>query len=298
LLGSESLGIHKRTTYSMAAPRYLIPQHPSLSGPHTKDDLYVLVERGSLGRGEIVMDRISGRSHRVGDLLSGMRPPRAAEPDAPSKRPSYQEFNGDTPWEMAGSSRKLDEEESLDDEDAEYDEFSEIEEGELGYDEEEGDDYELEEEDGEEDDEPAEIIVFRGHPSWFSFFKALLLALLLLFAAVGSIQFGGLKWLLLGVSLSSLTFCCVIIARQHRYYIVTNERVECVWGLIGRSSKEVRIRDIRSIDVIENGLLGFLGIGSVDFSSASTDGIEVQFRNIRRPHRVKELVRQWQKRVS
>jgi Bacterial PH domain len=281
----------------MAAKRYLIPQHPSLSGPHDKEDLYVLVERGSLGRGEIVMDRISGRSHRVGDLLSGMRPPRAAEPDAPSRRPSYQEFSGDMPWEMAGTTRKLaeEEEETEEEDEAEYDEFSEIEEDELN-DDEEGDEYEVEEE--EVDDEPAEIIVYRGHPSWLSFFKALLLALLLLFAAVASIQFGGLKWLLLGISLSSLTFCCVIIARQHRYYTVTNERVELVWGLIGRSSKEVRIRDIRSIDVIEKGLLGFLGIGSVDFSSASTDGIEVQFRNVRKPHRVKELVRQWQKRVS
>jgi Bacterial PH domain len=300
--------------HSMAAPRYLIPQHPTLRGPHTKEELYLLVERGSLSRGEIAVDRVSGRSHRVGDLLQSMRPPAAAQLEAPStRRPTYQEFSGDTPWEIPGSRRKpqraaaaqpasedddehLDAEE-FDDEGLEEDEDEELEEG---YDD-EGEEYEDEEEDTEgeeEEEEEAEQLVFRGHPSWLSFFKGLLLALLLLVAAIGSIQFGGFYWLSLGVACSSLTFTCVIIARQHRDYRVSKERVEVVWGIIGRSSKEVRIKDIRSIDVIEGGVLGFLGIGTVDFSSSGTDGVEVQFRHVRRPHRIKELVRQLQKRLD
>ena len=246
---------------------------------------------------EIVVDRLSGRSHRVGELLGGMKPPRAADPDATAKRPSYQEFSGDTPWEIAGSRRGPKHDKELEDE-------AFADEEDLG---EADDDEEEEDEDLEEDDdlleedpdaEQTETIMYRGHPSWFSFAKGMLLALLLLLAAVGSIQFGGLKWLALGTAFSSLTFCCVIIARQHRDYLVTDERVEVEWGLIGRSSKEVRVQDIRSIDVIEGGVLGFLGIGTVDFSSAGTDGVEVQFKNVRRPHRIKELVRQMQKRAG
>jgi uncharacterized membrane protein YdbT with pleckstrin-like domain len=68
-----------------------------------------------------------------------------------------------------------------------------------------------------------------------------------------------------------------------------------VWGIFGRSSKEVRICDIRSIDVHEKGLTGIIGLGSVDFSSSANSGVEVQFKNIRRAHEVKELVRSLQK---
>lgn len=289
----------------MAAARYLIPQHPTLRGPHTKDDLYMLVERGSLARGEIITDRISGRSHRVGDLLSGMKPPRAADPDAQAQRPSYQEFSGDTPWDLPGSRRKPkpsapldddDDDDGLDDAAEHDDEMAAYVEGEDDV----GADYDDDEDADEavEEEELGEKVMYRGHRSWLSFAKGLLLAFLLLAAAVGSIQFGGFFWLAIGVACSSLTFCCVIIARQHRDYLITDERVEMVWGIIGRSSKEVRIQDIRSIDVIEGGLLGFLGIGTVDFSSSGTDGIEVQFRHVRRPHRVKELVRQLQKRLG
>jgi hypothetical protein len=296
----------------MSSPRYLIPKHPTLSGPHTKEGLYVLVERGSIGRGEIVVDRLSGRSHSVSELLSGMKRPRAADTEAPGKRPSYQEFNGDTPWEMAGSRRapkqEIADKAFVDADPFEEAEVAEYEEAEA--DEVEGEYEEEEEEETDEDDEHddfleedpsaehSEVIMYRGHPSWFSFAKGAFLALLLLLAAVGSIQFGGLKWLALGSACSSFTFCCLIIARQHRDYLVTNERVEVEWGLIGRSSKEVRIQDIRSIDVIEGGFMGFIGIGTVNFSSSGTDGVEVQFKNVRRPHRVKELVRQMQKRAE
>jgi len=76
---------------------------------------------------------------------------------------------------------------------------------------------------------------------------------------------------------------------------VTEERVELMWGVIGRSSKEVRIRDIRSIDVRENMLTGLLGLGSVDFSSSANSGVEVVFSYVRGAHKVKQIVRELQR---
>jgi hypothetical protein len=257
----------------MPTARYQLPQHPTLSGPHTKQELYVLVERGSLGRGEIVLDRLSGRSHKVGELIGGMRPPRQEETSMRIERPSYQEISGDTPWEGAVESEEAEEEEETDEE------FSD----------------EIEEE--EIDDLADTYIHYHGHPSWLAFAKPLLLSLLLLGCAIAAIQFGG-KYFIIGLALSSLTFCCTIIARQHRDYYVSGERVEAEWGIIGRSSKEVRIVDIRSMDVHEKGLLGFLGIGSLDVSSAGSEGVEVQFRHVRKPHRIKELIRQLQARLA
>jgi len=94
------------------------------------------------------------------------------------------------------------------------------------------------------------------------------------------------------------TFCCTIIARQHRDYYVTIDRVETQWGILGRSSKEALIKDISLIDVHQKGIIGWLGIGTVDFGTSGTEGIEVQFKNVRRPHRIKDLVRQLQQRAK
>ena len=266
----------------MASARYQLPQHPTLSGPHTKEELYVLVERGSLGRGEIVTDRITGRAHKVGELIGGMRPPKAQETNVRIDRPSYQEFAGVTPWEDPG-----------------LDPGQTLSLGEESDDEEEVDgandegDYLIDSATGISDD----TLCYHGHPSWLSFTRPMLFSLLLVGGAIASLPFGA-KYFIIGVALASFVFCCLIISRQHRDYFVSGERVEVEWGIVGRSSKEVRIVDIRSMDVHEKGLLGLLGVGTLDFSSSGTDGVEVQFRHVRRPHRIKELVRQLQRRAE
>ncbi len=38
-----------------------------------------------------------------------------------------------------------------------------------------------------------------------------------------------------------------------------------------------------------------LGLGTIDFSTAANAGIEVQFRDMRRAHEVKDLVRKLQR---
>jgi hypothetical protein len=261
----------------MAAARYYIPQHPTLGGPHSKDELYLLVERGSIARGEIVTDRVTSRSHKVGELIDGMKPPRVQEATSTIERPAYQEFTGDTPWEMKGGGPP----------DAPQDE----EDGELLPDEgadREGDTYEQASPSAE---------VFHGHPSWFAYTRWLVVAFL--FAALGAAGLT-LDWRLMaaGGLAASLTLCGVIIARQQRDYVITAERIEHEWGIWGRSSKEVRIRDVRSIDVDASGVLGVLGIGTLNVSSAGSEDIEVQFKHIRGAHKVKELIRQLQQRVE
>ncbi len=264
----------------MASARYLLPQHPTLSGPYTKEELYVLVDRGSLARGEIVTDRVTKRSHTIGELIDGMPRPRLQEPSVRMDRPAYQEFAGDTPWKLG----RHKEEEPVPEEDEDEEEV-------LSDEELEG----IEIEDEEENDH--EQIHFRGHPSWFGFMGGILLGFIILGASVASLPLGG-KYLVIGVVLASLTFCCVVLTRQLHEYFVTDERVEIDWGLIGRSSKEIRIVDIRSIDVHQGGLLGFFGVGTVDFCSTASTSVEVRFKNVRRPHKIKELVRQMQRRAG
>ena len=107
------------------------------------------------------------------------------------------------------------------------------------------------------------------------------------------------QFVIMGVLVLSLVVLFgVFVARVTHDHIVTPQRVELMWGIIGRNSKEARICDIRSIDVYESGIKGMLGIGTIDFSTAANAGIEVQFKDMRQAHEVKDLVRKLQKGVD
>jgi membrane protein YdbS with pleckstrin-like domain len=244
--------------------RYQLNNHPAFPGLLSKEDIYVLVERGSLARGDLCTDTQTGRDHTVGEIVSGMRSLRATVP-ARVGRPAYQEFRADSPLEgadegMPATSEEPEEEEGL---------FT----------------------------PSGERILHRAQPSWLSYAKALFLALLLAIAAGMLFMFEG-KYFLVALVGSVVMLTGVAIARYSKEYLVTEDRVEIVWGILGRSSREVRICDIRSIDVYESGLKGLLGLGSLDFSSAANAGIEVQFKDMRGAHEVKQLVRQLQKQVE
>ena len=241
--------------------RYTLLSHPTFTEPLSKEDLYVLEARGSIGRGEMVEDEGTGRSHTVGELIAGMRPPRALDPDARIARPAYREIRAD---EI---------EDELDEEEEEFDD------------------------EDEDFSDSGERIHHKAHPSWLGYSKELFLVLLLA-VATPLLYLITSPWFLATAGGALLMLITLWIARASREYLVTEERVEHIWGIIGRSSQEVRICDIRSIDVHERGLAGMLGLGTVDFSSAANAGIEVSFRDVRGAHKIKVLVRSLQKSQS
>ncbi len=245
--------------------RYLLHNHPAFPGLLSKDDLYLLVERSSLARGDLCTDTMTGHDHTVGEVISGMRPPRASTA-ARIDRPAYQEFRADSPHDV--------EEPEPEDEEEEEEEMPAEET--LRY------------------TESGELILFFSHPAWLSYAKTLFLALLLFVAAAMLLTMDEAYALVAGLC-GLATLIGVFIARSCSDYLVTEDRVEVIWGILGRSSNEVRICDIRSIDVRESGLKGLLGIGTLDVSSAANAGIEVSFQDIRRAHEVKQLIRQLQR---
>lgn len=249
------------TTSGMPA-RYALQNHPAFSDPLTKEDLYILVSRGSLARGEMVECDETGATHTVGEVISGMRPPRGST----VARPAYREITPD----FEGPPEEIEEEELEEEED---------------------------EDDGYAYTASGEAILHRSHPSWFAYAKTLLLAILLAIAA-GLLFLFEPTYALIALVLSVTVLFGVFVSRITHEYVVTPQRVELLWGIIGRSSKEARICDIRSIDVYESGIKGMLGLGTIDFSTAANAGIEVQFRDLRRAHEVKELVRKLQSGVD
>ena len=88
-----------------------------------------------------------------------------------------------------------------------------------------------------------------------------------------------------------ITAAWVAVARGQRRYRVTNRRIISEQGRVVRDSNELRIQDIRSINVSKTGFTGFLGIGKVEFSSAATDDADVIFYQIGGVDAVRDLVR-------
>lgn len=86
----------------------------------------------------------------------------------------------------------------------------------------------------------------------------------------------------------------VALARGNRRYRITNRRVISETGRVVRDSNEIRIQDIRSINVLKRGFSGLLGIGKVEFSSAATDDADVIFYEIGGADAVRDIVRRLQ----
>lgn len=97
-----------------------------------------------------------------------------------------------------------------------------------------------------------------------------------------------------GPVLGSLVLIHAILRRLSTQYYITTVRVEVTEGLLARSSRELRIADIRAINVTRRGLTGLLGIGTITFSSAAGAQDDVVFQSVWRASALKGLVRQLQ----
>jgi hypothetical protein len=148
----------------------------------------------------------------------------------------------------------------------------------------------------DESEPPPGTLLLRCHPTILRYRKSLMLAII-------GIAFGlwmgpiDIWYFIGGFAISTTTIIGLLIARGTRLYIVTPRRVECIWGLIAKSSNEVLIEDIRIINIRQKGLAGLLGIGTIEFSCAG-DSIDVMFTDIWKTQRVKTLVRGLQDSVE
>ncbi len=315
----------------MSAARYFIPEHHTLKEVYSKAELRGMLQSGTLSRSDMVTDDDTGIAYLLGDLLMMPFPDVVIVParttnslqHAPAL-PLDHEFRADTPLPKGELDEELtdddeEEEDELEEEAGEDDLFSRIrpepdgEEEEDQTDDEAGDAPDEDEEDVrapmrplagitpdvpiEMDDEEVEeeAYLFVGHPSWLAFPKALLLAAVCLGSALFFYQHNvSFEWITLPGSVAGLVLLFISLDRSTTTYIVTDRRVEMEFGIIGRNTKEVRICDIRAIDVVQRGFDAVIGVGTVKFDSSASSGPEVCFRHVRRPHAIKQLVRELQ----
>ena len=164
---------------------------------------------------------------------------------------------------------------------------------------EEVEEVEQDEQDEVEDEDEVEVVpsrsnrlIYSGHPSVLTYPFSLL-------ALVGGVT-GGV-WLyrfdpnltLAGLGLAVAGLVRLSLIRYTHDYLIRARRIETITGFVARSSREVRIEDIRSINVNCRGLSGIFGIGTVDFLT-SGDTPEVSFQRVWAARKIKALVRRLQ----
>jgi hypothetical protein len=149
---------------------------------------------------------------------------------------------------------------------------------------------------------PREQLHYRGRPNILAYGKSLLGGILLiagiLFASEHFPDHFPSPAREIALTLVAGLFCGLAIHRYASLYLVTSRRVEFVEGLVARSSREVRIVDIRAINVSRKGLRGLIGVGTVEFASAGGDDVEVAFRDVWNAAGIKRLVRSLQDQDS
>lgn len=155
--------------------------------------------------------------------------------------------------------------------------------------------------------------MFRAHPFWYllmvaMFFGGIVVAIF----SMPNQPFANQPWLKwAGVAMVALAFLWWFgwWAAPHRWVklTITTKRVIRQEGLLGRSSNDVRHRDIRDILVKQTFFQRLLNVGYLGIDSAGQSGqledvpgqperrspIEIEMENVPKPNRVKELINKY-----
>jgi membrane protein YdbS with pleckstrin-like domain len=242
-------------------PNYILHTPEGKEGPYTDVDLLDLLDRDLLDPATLCQLETGGDMIPVADLFEVIYPDSMLAEEADAANPDSEEDEQDAD----------DEEELLVEDDIP----------------------EMPENNPLANGKPEEVTLYTSHMSWLVFWPFYFVSTI----AVGVGWYSSKKslWpLFVGISVLVISHFTVWLLRSRHSFLLTNRRVEMVKGIIIRSSREIRIQDIRAINVLRSGIHAVLGIGTVEFSSAGgTDG-EVRFTNVRKCQRIKQLVRKLQ----
>lgn len=141
---------------------------------------------------------------------------------------------------------------------------------------------------------PSEQTHWTGHPTLWKWAGLLFLGLILIALTGGLFAFSPPQLPMIAdavpLVIALLIFAVIFVKRSTIRYTVTNKRVGVETGIFTKSSRELRIQDIRSIAAKTN----FLGYGDIEFASAASDDAEVIFHAVSSANSVRDLVKQMQ----
>ena len=138
-----------------------------------------------------------------------------------------------------------------------------------------------------------EETVWTGRPSIAGYYFIFIAWVLLIFPCVLIALFGSNRdfsarfWMFI---IGIMPGLYILKDRYSNSYSITNKNISHEKGLLVKSTNQVRTKDVRSINVVKKGLIGYLGFGNLEVSSAATDKAEIVFKGIRKVEDIKKLV--------
>lgn len=148
-----------------------------------------------------------------------------------------------------------------------------------------------------------EQLIWKGSISHWHYLGRWLLVILLLAGAVAALVYPLpsiplAPWIIAAVlaGLALIVLIAIYIDRARRSYTITDHRISVEYGIISKESNEIRLHDVRSINLTLKGISGIFGIGRLEFSSAATDDAEVVFWNVGGAEGLRDKVRSLQSR--
>ncbi len=142
-------------------------------------------------------------------------------------------------------------------------------------------------------DKPRTRLLYRGSPCALTYWRSVLFAAAVVFAGY-ALRDKSPGIFPAGLIIGPLILLRAVMHRLSTLYLITNSRVEVIEGLLSRSSRELRVADIRAINVTRTGITGLCGIGSIAFSSAAGAQDDVVFQRVFGATGLKNLVRRLQ----
>ena len=133
----------------------------------------------------------------------------------------------------------------------------------------------------------AEETLWEGHANYWRCTGKVVISIIV-GLALATFTFG------IGLLIMPILWWAIYAELKKTRYIVTNKRVKKEFGIFNKSTMEIRIRDIRSINVAKKGVAGLFGIGTLEFSSAGGSGVEVTFEAINNAQVIKDMVAELQ----
>ena len=84
--------------------------------------------------------------------------------------------------------------------------------------------------------------------------------------------------------------------KKNTVFTVTSRRVMAKRGIMSKSTQEVTMKDIRTINFTQGILERIYGLGTVQICSAGTGNIDVQFAGIPNAQRVKDIISRYKEK--
>ncbi len=136
--------------------------------------------------------------------------------------------------------------------------------------------------------QPAETVIYSGHPSWRSMFDFHLggVGLAVAGGVIGKLAAGWGVAVAVFLAIFLVSLLVGFVRRAAVHYTITDRRLYIRHGLFSRSEQHATLDRVQNVEAHQTLFERVLAIGTVDFDTAATDDSVFAFAGVAAPKRV------------